>query len=446
MLITSIIRSHSIPRSSTDILYAIVDADPYVLPLIQAALSKHFSTDSYELITSPTQLPTPSECLLQVTPYESLDFTHLLSHPTTSLANSYIIRKALIRKHYLHNTITSWWSKHPDDRSLKGHVPLTVAFEVDYAEFLDEALVECWELHESFAKEEREWWVLKPGMSDQGQGIRLFGSEEELRAIFESWEEEDGKDDHESDVETPPAIDGQDVIGAGTMTSQLRHFIAQRYIQSPLILPAHGNRKFHIRSYVLAVGALRTYVYKEMLALFAPLPYSAPGRSASNASSADPNHAIDDRVHLTNTCLQDGSREGSVTRFWDLQANASLPESWKESIFDRICAATGTLFEAAAREQMIHFQTLENAFEVFGVDWMVDVEGTSWLLEVNAFPDFKQSGEDLKEVMKGLWEGVVAIAVKDFFVPTTEGTGGTDGGKDEPFGMRKVLDVDLGRR
>ena len=347
----------------------------------------------------------------------------------------------IIQKHYLHNTIMSWWSKHPDDTSLKGHVPLTVGFEVDYAEFLDEALVECWELKESWAKDGTEWWLLKPGMSDQGQGLRLFSSEEQLTAIFEEWDESASEDDN---VEIPPAINDQDVIGAGTMTSQLRHFIAQRYIHPPLLLSFHGKRKFHIRNYVLAVGALRTYVYEDMLALFAPLPYTAPGTSSSDSNSTILDYPIDPRVHLTNTCLQDGSREGSVVRFWDLPEVAeNLPNHWKVDVFEAICRATGTLFEAAAREQMIHFQTLENAFEVFGVDWLVDEKGVPWLLEVNAFPDFKQSGEALKAVVQGLWTGIVGVAVKSFFVPEAEARVRIE---EERFGMRRVLDVDLGRR
>ena len=438
-------RSPDNSRSSTPVFYAVIDADPYVLPLIQSALSARFPAQSYKILASLKELPSDTNNLLQIAPYESLDFTHLLNYPDTSLANSYIIRKALIRKHFLHNTIASWWSKHPNDTDLKGHVPLTVGFEVDYAEFLDEALVECWELKEcwesNWGKDEKEWWVLKPGMSDQGQGVRLFSTEEELRSIFEEWDEPNS-DDSEV-VETPPAINGQDVIGAGTMTSQLRHFIAQRYIHPPLLLSSHGKRKFHIRSYVLAVGALSTYVYEDMLALFAPLPYTAPGASSSDTCSAAWDNHIDPRVHLTNTCLQDGSREGSVVRFWDLTEEAvNLPRHWKNDVFEHICRATGTLFEAAAREQMIHFQTLGNAFEVFGIDWMVDEKGVPWLLEVNAFPDFKQSGEALKAVIQNLWNGIIGIAVKGYFTPEDEAERRCE---EQELRMRRVLDVDLGR-
>jgi tubulin--tyrosine ligase len=35
---------------------------------------------------------------------------------------------------------------------------------------------------------------------------------------------------------------------------------------------------------------------------------------------------------------------------------------------------------------MIHFQTLPNAFELFGVDFLVDANGDVWLLELNAYP------------------------------------------------------------
>ena len=324
-------------------------------------------------------------------------------------------------------------------------MPLTVSFELDYAEFLDEALVECWELRESFEKRQgREWWILKPGMSDQGQGIRLFSTEGELREIFEEWEAEmpDSDDENGVGTETPVTVNGAERIGAGTMTSQLRHFVAQKYIETPLLFKKYENRKFHIRSYVLAVGALQVYVYRDMLALFAPLPYAAPG--------AETEKGIDPLVHLTNTCLESGTpMQGSIHRFWDLPSldtdgatlgPAKLASTWKSNAFDQIGRATSTLFEAAAREQMIHFQTLSNAFEAFGVDWMVDDTGNVWLLEVNAFPDFRQSGNAMKDLVGGFWEAAMKTAVSGFFGAENFG----DPSKAD-HDLVKVLDIDLGR-
>lgn len=462
-------------------------------PLILSALQSQLPAFSYTLISSLSELPNPEAPLLQITSYESLDFSHLLAHRTTSFANAYIIRKALIRKHYLAHTVTSWLTKNPDS-PLKNHVKPTLDFELDYAEFLDEALVEAYELHESFARNQDrqpvdcEWWILKPSMSDRGQGIRLFSTEDGLRAIFEQWEADLPEIDSDSNSETEasksplpdttsPPFDPTAPIPSATklssyaetetetkqnptttsiITSQLRHFIAQPYIHPPLLFPVLQNCKFHIRSYVLAVGALRVYVYREMLALFAAEPYSAPG----DPEGGDPNGEAGLRAHLTNTCLQSDNnsittrREGSVRPFWSLPSSSSssstrdhLPANWHSATYTTICGTTSALFRAAAQGQQIHFQTLPNAFEIFGLDWLVDAQGVAWLLEVNAFPDFGQSGEERegKGVVRGLWEEVVRIGLRGYF-----GLGKGVGGEEEEVEggegrMTKVLDVDMGR-
>lgn len=432
-------------------LYAFVKyPDPYVQPLILRALSSPIFGLPHELVTSVSQLPSPSSPLLQFTSYEALDFDYALQHPTTSLVSAYVIRKALIRKHYLSTTISTWIVKHP--KSLLGkHFKPAVHFELDFAEFLDDALVDAWDLHESFARNEsmqdnpqcKEWWILKPGMSDGGNGIRLFSTLEELREIFEEWdvdEDEDADNDlgeaekeslHENASEMPKTQrDGSEPSNAG-MTSQLRHFIAQPYIHPPLLLQSKGGRKFHIRVYVLAVGALKVYVFKEMLALFAAKPYSSPLRNTGD-------EGIDLARHLTNTCFQgESTRDSSVFRFWELE-EVTPGSEWKSDVWEQICAVTGEVFEAAAREQMVHFQTLPNAFEIFGVDFLVDAEGNVWLLELNAYPDFKQTGDELRDEVVGvLFQEVIKIAVKPFFAPPPSESCSER--------MRLVRDINMGR-
>ena len=193
------------------------------------------------------------------------------------------------------------------------------------------------------------------------------------------------------------------------------------------------------------MGALKVYVYKPMLALFAAKPYLPPWE-ASNTEDAL-------RAHLTNTCLQEsGDREGSVGLFWELSdnlpstsattADCSEIGSWKEQIYAQIKDITAETFEAAARGMMVHFQPLPNAFEVFGLDFMVargeEGELVTYLLEVNAFPDFRQTGDELKGLVGGLWEDVVGVGVLPFF-----GLGGMEKGTER---LERVLDVDLGRR
>ncbi|KAL7786798.1 survival protein sure-like phosphatase/nucleotidase [Trichoderma afarasin] len=413
--------------------------DPYVQPLIVSALNTVLPKDSFNLITDisaegfnlSSTLPSSDSSVLQIMPYEAIDFEFASSHTKTSLINSYMIRKALIRKHYLSATLDHWAAKNPDS-ILKKHLRRSEAFEVDYAEFLDDALVEAFDLRESMDRNEekesseREWWILKPGMSDRGQGIRLFSTMEELQDIFDGWEEDrpDSDDEEDGEDHEAGAVDG-DADGDYITASHLRHFVAQPYIHPPLLL-SPGGHKFHIRTYVLCTGSLDVYVYKHMLALFAGKPYTAPWEAPS-----------DIEAFLTNTCLQDSPNENTVQRFWGLPLEGAV----LERVFGQICETTGEVFEAAARAMPIHFQTLPNAFEVFGLDFLVDEKGEAWLLEINAFPDFKQTGGDLREIVEGFWRGVVRVAVGPFF-----GVEGVVKGEKEGGDMVAVRKIDLGRR
>lgn len=416
--------------------------DPYVQPLILSALSSVFPTDLIKVTDKIPEtesfslegvLSSPAVKTLAITAYESIDFEFAAAHTQTCLINSYMIRKALIRKHYLSTTIDHWVAKNPES-VLKKHFKRSEAFEVDYAEFLDDALVEAFDLRESLdsndtlAEDQRQWWILKPGMSDRGQGIRLFSTMDELQAIFDGWEEDrpESDDEDEDEEEEGGGITRRDSTDESVdylNTSHLRHFVAQPYIHPPLLL-SNDNKKFHIRTYVLCTGSLTVHVYRHMLALFAGKSYTAPWEAPDDIES-----------FLTNTCLQSSPNENTVRRFWDLP----LPKEILENVFEQIVSVTGEVFEAAARAMPIHFQTMGNAFEVFGLDFMVDAEECASLLEINAFPDFKQTGGDLQDIVKGFWDGVMRTAVAPFL--DVEGTV-LEGGEE---GMVLARKVDLGR-
>ncbi|GAO47638.1 TTL-domain-containing protein [Saitoella complicata NRRL Y-17804] len=414
------------------------DPTGYVQPKIIKALQK------YEPDVEITDEPTSH---LQWSAYETIDWDHIQSNPTTSLACSYVIRKALIRKHYLSNTVSSWLVKHPES-VLGRHVPETYHLELDYVEYLDEALEEMYELRQSLEgneereQEGREWWILKPGMSDRGQGIRLFSTYDALESIFQEFEpESDDEDDGSSSFPTT----GEDKSDTGVITSQLRHFVVQRYLPNPLLLslPATGqNHKFHLRVYVVAAHALRVYVYRDILVLSASEPYTPP-----KAAAGEDGDGLGLEAHLTNTCLQSGERQaGSVHRFWS--PSTLLPH--KDAIYDQIAAVVGEVFKAAVGSQRIHFQTLPNAFEVFGLDFLVAEgdEGTGVprveLLEVNSYPDFKQTGKELGEVVEGLFEGVAEKVIRPFFCKEVDVSGeGEEGTESKEERMRLVYEEDL---
>lgn len=324
--------------------------------------------------------------------YEDINLD-LINNPQY-IVPSYIYRKALIRKHYLANTIHHYVTKNPES-ILKTSVPASYQLEVDYAEFLDDSLDDAYELRDE-VEAGTKTWILKPSMSDKGQGIRIFKTLDQLQAIFDSFEE--GGSDDEDDEDNN-----------GVIISQLRHFIVQEYKDKPLLLKNYDNKKFHLRTYVVCQGDFQVYVYKNILTLFAGSSYNLP--------EGEEDISMDG--HLTNTCLQ--SEVPLVVPFWDLQDDA-INDATKQKVFDQVCSITGELYKAATSVDKMNFQPLANAIEIFGVDFLVNDDYSVDLLEVNSYPDFKQTGEDLKQIIDELFEVTAEHVVKPLIENTTSST------------------------
>src|SRR5260370_2669760 len=167
--------------------------------------------------------------LVQWSSYDEIDhaLTHSAHHDVRS--SSYVIRKALIRKHFLSRCIHSYLTKHPNS-VLRTVVPKTWEIEISFADELDDLWVdELWDLSDVLDKLiaspeiDDRWWILKPGMADRGMGIRLFNSKECLRRIFEEFEDDDrgGEGDDDGDVAAGAAAEDNTSIAI----SQLRHFV-----------------------------------------------------------------------------------------------------------------------------------------------------------------------------------------------------------------------------
>lgn len=314
--------------------------------------------------------------------YEDIDIDFLQSKPNQYFIPSYIYRKALIRKHFLANTIHHFTVKNPES-ALKNAVPNSYQLEVDYAEFLDDALDDAYELRDEIENTNKTW-ILKPSMSDKGQGIRLFNTIDQLQSIFDSFEGDEEDEEEENDDKN------------GVIISQLRHFIVQEYQTNPLLLSGYDFKKFHLRTYVVCVGNLKVYVYKNILTLFSDSSFEKP-LANENEIKLD--------GHLTNTCLQE-SVHPLVVPFWKL---AGFDK--QDTVYDKIRTITGELFRAATSVDKINFQPLPNAVEIYGVDFLVNDDLEVKLLEVNAYPDFKQTGDDLKDLIFELFDRVVNEAV-----------------------------------
>ena len=188
-------------------------------------------------LVEPEPLP-----LLQWSTYDEISHPLTLTKPRSVLSSTYVIRKSLIRKHFLHRSVQEYVVKHAES-ILKTAVPSTWDIEVQWADELDEMWGdELYELGQSLPETtgdigdegDANWYILKPGMADRGMGIRMFRTKQGLRAILESFEEDE---DDQEDVEDESAD------RTAVVASQLRHFVIQvRTVYGSMIL-------FHLSSF-----------------------------------------------------------------------------------------------------------------------------------------------------------------------------------------------------
>ncbi|GAA5841998.1 hypothetical protein JCM3766R1_005718 [Sporobolomyces carnicolor] len=465
----------------------------YVVETLRTAFSQqpepwNFYTDRNDL--KPDEKPD-----VQWSDYDELDWDWAMDD--ARLLNSFAIRKALIRKSNLSHTIALYLSKHPAS-PLRRAAPKTVHFNCSFADELDELLMDdLYEVEQSFRDSEEgrvdapTWWILKAALADKGNGIRLFSTRQALEDIFQEFEpesdedEDEDEDERDSDVNAPEGRAALFGVDTRVDSTQMREWVIQEYIADPLLLdPGPGSNehgtKFHLRVYVVAVGGLRVYVHHPYLALFAPVPYVRPGSDATGAPAE-----FDLSSHLTNTCLQtsvlgDEAPQVSVACLQQLADKTILSRGAHEGerlgeerireIERGVQETVAELFRAAIGAGS-SFQCLPNAFEIFGVDFLVSSDFQVSLLEVNACPDFAQTGPALQSIISNLFASTIEVAVSPFFASASddkaaqiqhgEGREGgrldDDGGQLEAAfeqmglvdakrgGLKKVLDVQVSK-
>ncbi|KAF8973718.1 tubulin-tyrosine ligase family-domain-containing protein [Flammula alnicola] len=396
---------------------------PLTNSLVHKALTRISTPISFisEGERSSNQIP-----LLQWCTYDDMD--HELAHfqRDTTLSSSYTFRKALIRKHYLSRVIQTYLTKNPHS-VLRDACPETFEIEISFVDELDEMWTdELWELGEKL-NSGASWYILKPGMADRGMGIRIFHSKEELQRIFESFEEaeSDGGDDEPNEGNETAVV-----------TSQLRHFVIQEYITMPLLLDpsetvnkTKGNdelvgRKFHLRVYCVSNGDVQLYLYNRILALFSSAPYCP-----LDSEEIEDSLQIDLRPHLTNTALQTEFGESNVRLLDELEgcrilSGAEGGRLRKSNIDTLIAQIKDVLVDTfrAALQNPVHFQALPNAFELYGVDFVVSHIPSNVanpfhvkILEINAEPAIELTGPRLTWILEDLFISMAKVCVEPFF-------------------------------
>lgn len=203
-----------------------------------------------------------SQLVLQFCDFERLDWLFILNGQHE--ASSYFIRKGLSRKAQLAMYIKKYNTKHPRN-ILINSVPFTVildtweAYERNKINFgnginydfgvgissqfpLRDRIQWCLDSEKEIVEHSGrlDWyWILKPSVTNKGIGIKIVRHWNEILDVLET------------EVE-------------------IREWVLQKYISQPMLLDGF---KYHLRVYVLCVGALKVYVFNQILVLVAAHEY-----------------------------------------------------------------------------------------------------------------------------------------------------------------------------
>lgn len=329
--------------------------------------------------------------------YEVLPWGVVLGPPHV-LCNAICVRKGLTRKANLAKHITGldYLPQH-DSAAARLHTPASIVIDtwsianpdpmIGRAAAISEALFEAEEAMASAPPSTA--WILKPSLANRAVGIQVVTSFEQVKALV---------------------LDDLDAV----------QWVLQRYVGPPAT--ALGGHKFHLRVYMALIGTTRVCIYSEGLALFAPARWK-PGEAGGSAA------------HLTNTCANSGYAGFAEDQF--VRTISELPAllaqdcaKWLPSADQQAaCAETfrRTTWAAVRRvcASLVHtmqgqwalLQPLQNAYELFGVDFAVDAAGKPWLLEVNPGPDLKQTGTRLNGFMDRMLHDLLSITLDCWDAP-----------------------------
>jgi tubulin--tyrosine ligase len=84
------------------------------------------------------------------------------------------------------------------------------------------------------------------------------------------------------------------------------------------------------------------------------------------------------------------------------------------NIFEQVKLIVKEIFTGLHNEITI-FQPLKNAFEIYGFDFLINEDNQVYFLEANAYPDFKQTGNNLSVLIKELFENLIQQIVLPYY-------------------------------
>jgi len=253
-------------------------------------------------------------------------------------------------------------------------------------------------------------WLAKFGVRDKGLAL--------AEALRDAEDVLNGKDLYilkpsiaKKGDEVTPVRTLQEVKNIVTAWQDCREWVLQRYVPNLLLLD--GRRKFHLRVFIVCVGALKVHLFTEYIAFFA-------------SSSFDDD---DQFSHVTNAAYQRDYQKFNENLAFKLphelaelaagELNISKEEAMHEltsrdgKLFQNLSMVIAEAFRALKTTPAV-FQPHPNCFELFGLDFLVDRDLNTHLLEFNSGPDLDQAKENrLSGLIKRLIHGWFCLGVDE---------------------------------
>ncbi|XP_072100857.1 protein polyglycylase TTLL10-like [Mobula birostris] len=235
-------------------------------------------------------------------------------------------------------------------------------------------------------------WICKPGNLQEGRGIFLLRSRNDVKVLREKLQS----------VEDNPLL-------KPTQYNSIVHRVVQRYISRPLLL---DGRKFDVRSFFL-IACTSPY-----MAFF----HHGYAKSTCNVYSP----ASDDlTTHLTNQFIQRKNpryKDMKEDTIWSMERlndyinerymeSKHLPKDW---VFIDFTRRMQEIMKTCLNCAKTKLDSKLGFFDLMGCDFIIDQNFKVWLLEINANPSLQRHSSVLQSLIPRLVYETLDVVIEIF--------------------------------
>ena len=263
----------------------------------------------------------------------------------------------------------------------------------------------------------KNFWVLKASNLNRGQCIRLIDSKEKFHEIIKDWSQginlkSVNKGITENNIqfkvnsENNNQYKGDEIPMCDTYITE--KIIVQKYIEKPL---CYYGRKCDMRIWVLLTQGMKVFIYKE-------------GHLKTCSEKFDINNKKDAFVHITNYsfqkhCLNFQKFElGNEVPFYDFQKYLDIEyKDRKINVREHIMNQVKYIVELTMKsvKDKINPNKRNFSFEIFGYDFMMDINLNVYLLEINTNPGLEISSPWIKAIVPRMVDDALRLTIDEVF-------------------------------